>query len=115
MKVRSTRYGKILVNGDGRALYLFTRETTSKPRCYGTCAQAWPPFFTRGKPRAGTGAKGSLVGSVERRGGKRQVTYNGHPVYYYVTDRRPGQVTCQDIDEFGGTWLVVAPDGNAIT
>ena len=114
VKVRSTRYGKILVDGSGRALYLFTRETSAKARCYGTCARAWPPFITNGKPRAGTGADASLVGSVARRGGKRQVTYKGHPLYYYVTDRKPGQVTCQNVVEFGGTWLVVAPNGRAI-
>ena len=63
---------------------------------------------------AGGGARGSLVGSVRRRDGLLQVTYAGHPLYHYVGDRRPGQVLCQAVPEFGGTWYVVAPSGNAI-
>ncbi len=114
VKVRQTRYGRILVDGRGRALYLFTRERDPTARCYGGCAQAWPVFYARGKVRAGSGANGKLLGSTKRRGGRRQVTYNGHPLYYYVTDRKPGQVTCQNVVEFGGTWLVVSPAGTAI-
>jgi predicted lipoprotein with Yx(FWY)xxD motif len=70
--------------------------------------------YTRGKPRAGAGADAGLLGTTKRRGGRRQVTYNGHPLYYYVTDTKPGQITCQDVTEFGGTWLVVDPQGNAV-
>jgi predicted lipoprotein with Yx(FWY)xxD motif len=114
VKVMKTRYGRILVDGRGRALYLFTRERGSKGRCYGACAEAWPVFFARGKVRAGTGANGRLIGTTRRRDGRRQVTYAGHPLYYYVTDRKPGQVTCQNVVEYGGTWLVVAPNGRAI-
>jgi predicted lipoprotein with Yx(FWY)xxD motif len=114
IKVRQTRYGRILVDGRGRALYLFTREASSKARCYGACADAWPVFYARGKVRAGTGASQSLVGTTRRRDGRRQATYGGHPLYYYVTDRKPGQVTCQNVVEYGGTWLVVAPTGAAI-
>jgi predicted lipoprotein with Yx(FWY)xxD motif len=114
VKVMKTRYGRILVDGSGRALYLFTRERGSAARCYGGCADAWPVFYARGKVRAGSGADQDLIGTTRRKGGRRQVTYKGHPLYYYVTDRKPGQVTCQDVTEFGGTWLVVAPRGNAI-
>jgi predicted lipoprotein with Yx(FWY)xxD motif len=115
VKVRDTRYGRILVDGNGRALYLFTKESTAKSRCYGACAEAWPVFYARGRLRAGRGAERSLIGTTRRRDGRRQVTYNGHPLYYYVTDRKPGQVTCQKVVEFGGTWLVVAPSGDAVT
>jgi predicted lipoprotein with Yx(FWY)xxD motif len=114
VKVRRTRYGRILVDGRGRALYLFTREGASKARCYGACADAWPVFYARGKLRAGSGASQSLVGTTRRRDGRKQATYAGHPLYYYVTDRAPGQVTCQNVTEYGGTWLVVAPSGAAI-
>jgi predicted lipoprotein with Yx(FWY)xxD motif len=114
VKVMNTRYGRMLFDGRGRALYLFTREASPRSRCYGGCATAWPPFLTRAKPRAGNGAKATLLGTTKRRDGKTQVTYNGHPLYYYVTDRKPGQVTCQDVTEFGGTWLVVSPSGSAI-
>jgi predicted lipoprotein with Yx(FWY)xxD motif len=111
LKVRDSRYGEVLVDGKGRILYLFTKERTAKSRCYGNCATAWPPFFTKGKPRAGKGVDASLVGTTKRRNGKRMVTYNGHPLYYYVTDTKPGEITCQDVFEFGGTWLVVNPGG----
>lgn len=114
VRVMKSRYGRMLFDGSGRALYLFTRERSSRSRCYGDCARAWPPFFTKGKPRARSGVKSSLLGTTRRRDGKMQVTYGGHPLYYYVTDRKPGQVTCQDVVEFGGTWLVVSPSGRAI-
>ena len=115
VKVMNTRYGRMLFDGRGRALYLFTREAgSSMSRCYGECATAWPPFFTRGKPRAGSGARLSLLGTTRRRDGRTQVTYRGQPLYYYVSDRKPGQITCQNVAEFGGTWLVVSPGGQAI-
>jgi predicted lipoprotein with Yx(FWY)xxD motif len=115
VKVMKTRYGRILVDGNGRALYVFTRERASTARCYGDCARAWPVVYARGKLSAGSGADRDLIGTTRRRDGRRQVTYKGRPLYYYVTDRKPGQVTCQDVTEYGGTWLVVAPSGNAIT
>jgi predicted lipoprotein with Yx(FWY)xxD motif len=115
VKVMRTRYGRILVDDNGRALYLFTRERTSKASCYGACADAWPVFYARGRVRAGRGADQDLIGTTRRRNGRRQVTYKGHPLYYYVTDRRPGQVTCQNVTEFGGTWLVVAPSGSPVS
>jgi len=114
IKVADSRYGRMLFDGKGRAIYLFTREKGTRSRCYGQCAVAWPPVFTKGAPRARAGVDRKLLGTTRRRDGRRQVTYNGHPLYYYITDTRPGQITCQDITEFGGTWLVVAPSGNAI-
>jgi predicted lipoprotein with Yx(FWY)xxD motif len=115
LRIRNSQFGRILVDGKGRALYLFTREPSTKSRCYGQCAVAWPPFYARGKLRAGSGLDAAKLGSSRRRDGRRVVTYNGHPLYYYVTDRKPGQVTCHDVAEFGGTWLVVNPDGNAVS
>ena len=115
LKLRNTNFGRILVDGNGRALYLFTREGSTKSRCYGQCAVAWPPFYARGRLRAGSGLDPDKLASSRRRDGRRIVTYNGHPLYYYVTDTKPGQVTCHDVVEFGGTWLVVNPDGNAVS
>ena len=115
VKVRDTRYGPILVDGRGHALYLFTRERGSASRCYGKCASAWPPFTTRGAPRAGRGGRGSLLGTTRRRDGTRQVTYDGHPLYFYVDDRRPGQVLCHDVFEFGGRWLVLTRHGRPVS
>jgi predicted lipoprotein with Yx(FWY)xxD motif len=112
LTVRSTRFGTILFDGRGRALYAFTRDRRGGPsQCYGACAQAWPVYFAAGKLRAGKGVKQSLIRTTRRRDGRRQVTYNGWPLYYYVGDRSPGQVLCQNVDEFGGTWLVVRPSG----
>jgi predicted lipoprotein with Yx(FWY)xxD motif len=115
VKVRKTRYGKLLTDGRGRALYLFEREKTERPKCYGACAKAWPVFYAKGTPKAGKGVKQKLLGTAKRRDGRSMVTYNGHPLYYYVTDKKPGVVTCQNVEEFGGLWLVVAPSGNAIS
>ena len=112
LTVRSSSYGAILFDGRGRALYAFTRDRRGGPsRCYGACAQAWPVYFASGRLVAGKGVKRSLIGTVRRRDGRRQITYNGRPLYYYVGDTRAGQVTCQNVAEYGGTWLVMRPSG----
>jgi predicted lipoprotein with Yx(FWY)xxD motif len=115
IKVMNSDYGKVIFNGKGRAIYLFTLEKGKTPRCYGDCATAWPPVLTKGAPQAGRGAKASLLGTTKRKDGKTQATYNGHPLYYYVSDREPGQILCQDVEEYGGHWYVVAPSGKAVT
>jgi predicted lipoprotein with Yx(FWY)xxD motif len=116
VRVSASRYGRILVDARGRTLYLFTRDRTTRSRCSGACARAWPPFLTSARPRSG-GAEiaASALGTTRRRDGKRQVTYHGHPLYYYVGDDRPGVILCQAVIEFGGGWYVVAPSGAAIT
>lgn len=112
--VRDTRFGKILVDGKGLALYLFTADRRGPSKCYGQCAVEWPPLLTKSKPRALRGAKGSLLGTVRRRGGARQVTYDGKPLYYWYGDRNPGDVGCHDVFEFGGTWLVLRASGRPV-
>jgi predicted lipoprotein with Yx(FWY)xxD motif len=111
--LHSSDYGTILADGRGRALYLFTHDT-NKSRCYGQCATAWPPLLTKGEPKAVGKVKQDLLGTVKRTDGRRQVTYNGHPLYYYVSDTRPGQVGCQAVLEYGGYWYVVDRAGKAI-
>jgi predicted lipoprotein with Yx(FWY)xxD motif len=111
--VRSEAYGPVVADRRGEALYLFTKEKSARSECYGACAKAWPPLFTKRRPRAGDGIRKRLLGTTRRRGGRLQVTYRGHPLYYYVSDR-PGLITCQDVFEFGGRWLVVGPDGRAV-
>jgi predicted lipoprotein with Yx(FWY)xxD motif len=108
-------YGRILFDGHGRALYLFTHDTGAGSRCSAACAAAWPPFLSRSAPRAGRGAKQSLLATTRRGDGSRQVTYAGHPLYYYVGDARPGQVGCQAALEYGGYWYVVRSDGRALS
>src|ERR671926_1381044 len=106
LTVRSSKYGTILFDGRGRALYAFTRDRRGGPsRCYGACARAWPVYFSGGRLLAGKGVKRSLIGTTQRRDGRRQITYNGRPLYYYVGDRSAGRVSCQNVGEYGGTWL----------
>ena len=115
LTARSSAYGKILFDGRGYALYAFTRDPRGgKSHCYGACAQAWPVYYKHGAPTAGRGVSRRLIGFVKRKDGRRQVTYNGRPLYYYVNDRRPGQVLCQDVFEYGGRWLVVRPSGKLV-
>jgi predicted lipoprotein with Yx(FWY)xxD motif len=115
LTVRSTRFGRILFDGRGRALYAFTRDRrVGRSRCYGACVKAWPVYFAKGRPLAGEGVRQSLLGTSRRRDGRLQVTYNRRPLYYYVGDKKPGQVLCQNVDEFGGTWLVVRPTGRLV-
>ena len=112
--VRSSQYGRIVFDGRARALYAFTRDRRGgKSTCYGPCARAWPPYIVRGALRAGAGTRQSLLGTVRRRDGSRQLTYNGRPVYFYVGDGR-GEVKCQNVDEFGGLWLVLRGDGRLV-
>jgi predicted lipoprotein with Yx(FWY)xxD motif len=114
LTLRKTRYGRILFDGRGRVLYGFTRDRRNGPsRCYGGCARAWPVYFAKATMRAGAGVKQSLIGTTRRRDGRRQVTYNGWPLYYYAHEG-PGEVKCQNVDEFGGLWLVVRPNGTLV-
>jgi len=113
IKTVNSQFGKILADGRGQAVYIFDKETSSKPECYGACAKAWPPVLTKGRPVAGRGARSGLLGTTRRRDGKQQVTLDGKPLYYYVHDT-PGQVLCHDVHEFGGLWLVVRRDGTPV-
>lgn len=112
VKAISSEYGRVIADKKGEAFYLFDKEKGRKSECYGECAVAWPPVLTKAKPRAGNGAKAGLLGTTRRRDGKLQVTYAGHPLYYYKDDS-PGTILCHDVDEFGGLWLVVKPTGKA--
>ena len=113
--IRKTSYGRILVDGRGRALYLFTHDPVrGKSRCYGACATAWPPYVGHGAPQARGKVVQSKLATVVRSDGKKQVTYAGHPLYYYMGDRQPGQVLCQAATEYGGTWYVVEGDGTPV-
>lgn len=112
VRVIDSDYGRVIADSRGEAFYLFDKESSKNPRCYAACATAWPPVLTKGKPIATAGAKQSLLGTTKRTNGKLQVTYAGHPLYYYVDDS-PGTILCHDVEEFGGLWLVVKPNGEA--
>jgi predicted lipoprotein with Yx(FWY)xxD motif len=112
--VRDTGLGKILVDAHGRTLYLFEKDSGPKSTCFGACAAAWPPFRTSGRPRAGSGAKASLIRTTARSDGRAEVTYNGHPLYYYAGDQKAGDTNGQDLNQFGAGWYVLSPAGAKI-
>lgn len=114
VKVVDSEYGPVVADAKGEAFYLFDKERSPRPECFGACAEAWPPVLTKGEPRAGKGARAQLLGTTRRPNGKLQVTYAGHPLYYYVDDS-PGVILCQNVSEFGGLWLVVKPGGAPVT
>jgi predicted lipoprotein with Yx(FWY)xxD motif len=114
LTAHSSRFGRILFDGKGFVLYAFTKDPRGRSACYGACAAAWPPYLVRRAPRAGAGVKGRLLGTTRRTDGKLQVTYAGRPLYYYVGDRSPNEIRCQNVDEFGGLWLVARPNGTLV-
>src|ERR1700756_5464065 len=114
LHVAQTRLGRILVDSRGITLSDFVRDRGSTSVCYGACAALWPPLLTHGKPLAGVGVKPSLLGTTKRKDGKVEVTYGGHPLYYFVTDRKPGQTTGQGVNQFGGPWWVLSANGKEI-
>ena len=112
--IGKTGVGRILVDSKGISLYDFPPDKGTTSVCYGACAALWPPVLTHGKPVAGPGVRASLLGTTKRKDGKLEVTYNGHPLYYWVGDHKPGQTTGQGLDQFGGPWWVVSPAGKEI-
>ena len=111
--------GTVLVNGQGLTLYLFVPDKQSgQSTCYNACAQGWPPLLLPTgvtAPVAGPGVKTSLLSATPRTDGTTQVTYNKWPLYLWVGDSEPGQATGQGINNLGGLWYVLAPDGHTIT
>lgn len=100
----------MLYDATGQPIYLFTAESGDRPACYDDCAADWPPVLSNGEPRGAADARAALLGTIDRAGGTTQVTYAGHPLYYYAHEGKY-QVLCHDVEEYGGTWLVVRPDG----
>ena len=115
LAVAASRYGRIIVDGQSRTLYLFDAEHSTTPECYGACAVAWPPLLAHNSPVAGGGLSQALIATVARRDGSMQVAYNGHALYLYAGDRAPGEIKCQAVVEYGGGWFVVDAQGNKIT
>jgi predicted lipoprotein with Yx(FWY)xxD motif len=114
VKTSDSQYGQVLFGGNDQAIYYFDKESGSKSECYGACAEAWPPVLTEGDPQAGSGVQAGLLGTTPRDDGTTQVTYDGHPLYYYVDDPK-GEVLCHNVDEFGGLWLAVQGNGQAVS
>ena len=114
LNVARSHVGRILVDSKGITLYDFPPDKGTTSVCYGACAALWPPLITHGEPVAGQGVRASLLGTTKRKDGKLEVTYAGHPLYYFVTDRKPGQTTGQGVNQFGGPWWVISPAGKEI-
>lgn len=113
LTARDSRFGRILFDGRGFVLYAFTQDPRGRSACSGACAAAWPPYLAS-RPLAGRGVARGRLATTRRTDGRLQVTYAGRPLYYYVGDRSPGQILCQNVEEFGGLWLVVRPDGRPV-
>src|SRR5882672_972621 len=110
----NAKLGSILVDDKGITVYLFVADTGKESTCYTNCAAIWPPVLTDGAPQAGTGADASLLGTTTRTDGKVEVTYAGHPLYYFVQDKAAGDAKGQGINGFGALWWVMSPSGAAI-
>jgi predicted lipoprotein with Yx(FWY)xxD motif len=114
IKTADSQFGDVLFDGEDQAIYYFDKESGSKSECYGACAGAWPPVLTEGAPKAAAGAQAGLLGTTQRDDGTTQITYDGHPLYYYAHEG-PGQVLCHNVEEFGGLWLAVQPNGERVS
>jgi predicted lipoprotein with Yx(FWY)xxD motif len=106
--------GKFLASGLGRSMYLFEADKGGTSACSGACAATWPPVTTAGTPMAGSGVEQSLLGTTKRSDGTEQVTYNGHPLYYFAADTGAGMAKGQGSKEFGAGWYVVDAKGSKV-
>jgi predicted lipoprotein with Yx(FWY)xxD motif len=107
--------GKLLVDSQGRTLYLFTKDAGSMSTCTGACAVNWPPLVVRGKAMVGSGVDASMVSTSARTDGATQLTYNGHPLYLFKNDTKAGQTNGEGMNVFGGSWFAVSPAGSQIS
>jgi predicted lipoprotein with Yx(FWY)xxD motif len=107
--------GTYLIGPSGRALYLFDADSGGKSNCSGACASAWPPLITTTTPATSGGAMSADLGTITRSNGSKQVTYKGHPLYYFAGDSGPGTTSGQGSDDFGADWWLVSTSGTAIT
>lgn len=110
----SASLGTFLVGPDGKSLYLFEADKSSKSTCSGACAQGWPPITTNGPPVAGSGVMQSLLSTSPRGDGTMQVVYNGHPLYYFAGDTKAGDTNGEGLNAFGAGWDVVSSAGDKI-
>ena len=111
---KNSKLGKILVGKNGLSLYLFEADTNGKSACSSACTQVWPPLTGQGKPAAGKGVSASKLGTITRKDGSTQVTYNGHPLYRYAPDSKPGDTKGQGLKQFGAEWYVLSPSGEKV-
>jgi predicted lipoprotein with Yx(FWY)xxD motif len=113
VKVATSSLGSFLTDGQGRTLYLFTRDSGATSSCSSGCSSVWPLATSSAAVHVEAGASASLLGTTS--GGPKQITYNGHPLYYYVGDATPGQTNGEQLNQFGGLWYAVSPTGMQVT
>jgi predicted lipoprotein with Yx(FWY)xxD motif len=113
--VDNVSLGNVLVSSQGRTLYLFSKDSGTTSACTGACAANWPPLRANGKPTVGNGAKASVISTIARSDGKRQVTYNGHPLYRFKGDSKSGDTNGEGLNAFGGNWFAVSPAGTQVS
>jgi len=111
----SSSAGTFLATGSGHAVYLWTKDGNGMSACSGACAGAWPPVTTNSTVTASGGAKSSDLGTITRSDGTKQVTYDGHPLYFFSGDSGPGMASGQGNDGFGAKWWLVSPSGSDVT
>jgi predicted lipoprotein with Yx(FWY)xxD motif len=114
IQARTSSLGRLLTDGHGRTLYLFEADKPNVSKLSAAGLSIWPPFAAAGKPQARIGALAGKIGTITGANGKPQVTYNRHPLYYYVGDTKPGQTSGQALNQFGAEWYVLAPSGSKI-
>ena len=113
--ISNTGIGQILVDSQGRTLYLFKADQGTKSACTGACAGAWPPLLVKGKPTLSKGINASLVRTATRPEGTTQLTYNGHPLYRFAQDQKVGETNGQGVSAFGAAWFALNSAGNQVS
>lgn len=114
LKLRNGSLGRFLVDGKGRTLYEFEKDSSRRSACSGACAHNWPPVLTSRTPSVGAGLRASKAGTVRRANGTKQATYGGHPLYRFIGDATAGNTNGQDVNAFGAKWYVLAASGRKI-
>jgi predicted lipoprotein with Yx(FWY)xxD motif len=112
--LRKVSFGMVLAGPNSHTVYMFLKDTGTTSKCNGKCAKVWAPLTTSGKPQPGSGLKASLLGASKRSDGQMQVTYGGHPLYYYDDDKKPGMTKGEGSKEFGAEWYAVGADGKKV-
>jgi len=112
--LRNSSIGPILVDGSGRTLYLFEADRADRSTCNSDCASVWPPLIAHGTPVAAAGVNQSLLTTTQRSDGSLEVVYNGHPLYYFVSDKQAGDITGEGISSFGAEWYVLSAAGSKV-
>ncbi len=112
--VKKSKLGEMLVDAKGKSVYLFEKDKGTSSTCFDACAGTWPPYLTNGKPKAAGAASAGLIGTTKRKDGGTEVTFHGHPLYYYAGDKSPGDTKGQALKQFGAEWYVLSPKGDKI-